>query len=301
MPAAEPVIVVGAGAIGSVYAVKLSARHPVTVVVRRDHAEAIRADGLRLVGRETVTARVDAVTQVESIAPGTIILLTTKVNASEAALRPLANLVRDDTVIVCVQNGLDSEGIARRAVGGRGLVLRAITQFGAIFQAPGVINYTASGYTLLEDGPRSAGLAAMLTASGLDGRVSPDIKTEIWRKLIYNCVINPITAITGTEVGGIADPRLDPLKQLVIDECLAVARTEGVAFTIDFLSTITDVFSASRTIASMRQDLMRGRPTEIEHMNGAVAELGRRAGVDCPVNAALTAVIKAMDRCTMAS
>jgi len=116
VPAAEPVIVVGAGAIGSVYAVKLSARHPVTVVVRRDHAEAIRADGLRLVGRETVTARVDAVTQVESIAPGTIILLTTKVNASEAALRPLANLVRDDTVIVCVQNGLDSEGVARRAV-----------------------------------------------------------------------------------------------------------------------------------------------------------------------------------------
>ena len=301
MPAAEPVIVVGAGAIGSVYAVKLSARHPVTVVVRRDHAEAIRADGLRLVGRETVTARVDAVTQIESIAPGTIILLTTKVNASEAALRPLANLVRDDTVIVCVQNGLDSEGIARRAVGGRGLVLRAITQFGAIFQAPGVINYTASGYTLLEDGPRSAAIAGMLTACGLEGRISPDIKTEIWRKLIYNCVINPITAITGTEVGGIADPRLDPLKQLVIDECLAVARTEGVVFTIDFLSTITDVFSTSRTIASMRQDLMRGRPTEIEHMNGAVAELGRRAGVDCPVNAALTAVIKAMDRCTMAS
>src|SRR5258708_27766691 len=121
----------------------------------------------------------------------------------------------------------------------------------------------------------------MLTASGLEGRVSPDIKTEIWRKLIYNCVINPITAITGTEVGGIADPRLDPLKQLVIDECLAVARTEGIAFTIDFLATISEIFSASRTIASMRQALMRGRPTQIDHMNGAVAPLGRRAGIDC--------------------
>jgi 2-dehydropantoate 2-reductase len=301
VPQADPVLVVGAGAIGSVYAVKLSARHPVTVLVRRDHAEAIRAGGLRLVGRETLTARIDAVTEVESIAPNTVILLTTKVNASEAALRPLADLVRDDTVIVCVQNGLDSEGIARRAVGGRCLVLRAITQFGAIFQAPGEINYTAAGYTLLEDGPRSAAVAAMLTACGLEGRVSPDIKTEIWRKLIYNCVINPITAITGTVVGGIADPRLDPLKQLVIDECLAVARTEGVAFDVDFLTNITQVFSASQTIASMRQDLMRGRPTEIDHMNGAVAALGRQAGVDCPVNAALTAIIKAMDRCTMAS
>ena len=301
MAAAEPVIVVGAGAIGSVYAVKLAARHPVTVVVRPDHAGAIRAGGLRLIGRETLTARVDAVTAVESIGPGTIVLLTTKVNASDAALRPLANLVRDDTVIVCVQNGLDSEGVARRALGGRGQVLRAITQFGAIFQAPGVIHYTSAGYTLLEDGPRSAAIAALLTACGLDGRVSPDIKTEIWRKLIYNCVINPITAITGTEVGGIADPRLDPLKQLVIAECLAVARTHGVEFDVDFMTNITEVFSASRTIASMRQDLMRGRPTEIDHMNGAVADLGRRAGIDCPVNAALTAVIKAMDRCTMAS
>lgn len=301
MPQADPVIVLGAGAIGSVYAVKLSARHPVTVVARPDHVEAIRADGLRLVGRETLTARLTAVTRIESIAPGTTILLTTKVNASAAALAPIAPLVRDDTVIVCVQNGLDSEEIARRAVGGRGLVLRAITQFGAIFQSPGIVNYTASGYTLLEDGPRSAAIAALLTACGLDGRVSPDIKTEIWRKLIYNCVINPITSITGTEVGGIADPRLDPLKRLVIDECLAVARTAGVEFAIDFLPVITEIFSASRTIASMRQDLMRGRPTEIEHMNGAVAALGRRAGIDCPVNAALTAIIKAMDRCTMSA
>ena len=301
MPQADPVIVVGAGAIGSVYAAKLSARHPVTVVVRPDHAEAIRRDGLRLIGRETLTANVTAVTQVEAITPGTVILLTTKVNASAAALAPIAPLVRDDTLIVCVQNGLDSEGIARRAVGGRGVVLRAITQFGAIFQSPGLINYTAAGYTLLEDGPHSAALAAMLTASGLDGRICPDIKIEVWRKLIYNCVINPITAIAGTDVAGIADARLDPLKQLVIDECLAVARTEGVTFETDFLATIAEVFGASKTIASMRQDLMRGRPTEIDHMNGAVAELGRRAGIDCPVNAALTAVIKAMERCTMAS
>jgi 2-dehydropantoate 2-reductase len=300
VPQAEPVIVVGAGAIGSVYAVKLSARHPVTVVVRRDHADAIRAGGLRLIGRETVTARVDAVTEVAAIAPGTIILLTTKVNASDTALRPIVDLLRDDTVIVCVQNGLDSEGVARRAVRDRCLVVRAITQFGAIFEAPGLINYTSAGYTLLEGGPRSAAIAAMLTASGLDGRVSPDIRTEIWRKLIYNCVINPITAITGTEVGGIADPRLDPLKRLVIDECLAVARTQGVAFDFDFLAKITEVYSASRTIASMRQDLMRGRPTEIDHMNGAVADLGARAGIACPVNAALAAIIKAMDRCTMA-
>jgi 2-dehydropantoate 2-reductase len=299
VPQPESIVVLGAGAIGSVYAAKLSAHHPVTVVARPEHVQAIRSNGLRLIGRETTTVRVNAVTRLDALAANTVVLLTTKVNASEAALAPIAELVRDDTVIVCVQNGLDSEGIARRAVRNRCPVLRAITQFGAIFQGPGLINFTASGYTLLEDGPFSAGIAAMLTTAGLDGRISPDIKTEIWRKLIFNCVINPITAITGTEVGGIADPRLDPLKRLVIDECLEVARSEGVSFEIDFLPTIADVFGASRTIASMRQDLMRGRPTEIDHMNGAVAALGRRKGIDCPVNSALTAIIKAMDRCTM--
>ena len=185
--------------------------------------------------------------------------------------------MRDDTVIVCVQNGLDSEGIARRAVGGRCLVLRAITQFGAIFQSPGVINYTASGYTLLEDGPRSAAIAEMLTACRLEGRICPDIKTEIWRKLIYNCVINPITAIAGTEVGGIADARAGSAeaaghRRVPRRRSLAKAST----FDIDFLATIAEVFGASRTIASMRQDLLRGRPTEIDHMNGAVVALGRR-------------------------
>ena len=301
MPTAEPVIVLGAGAIGSLYAAKLAARHPVTVVARRDHVDAIRSGGLRVIGLETLTARVDAVTEIESIAAGTIVLLTTKVNASEAAVGAIADLVRDDTVIVCVQNGLHSEAIARRAARGRCLVLRAITQFGAIHQSPGVVHFTASGYTLIEQGPRSAAIAAMLTACDLDGRVSDDITTEVWRKLIFNCVINPITSITGSDVGGIADARLDPLKQRVIDECLAVARTEGVDFGIDFLRTIAELFGPSRNIASMRQDLMRGKPTEIDHMNGAVVGLGQRAGIDCPVNAALVAIIKAMDRCTMSS
>ena len=295
MSAPEPILVLGAGAIGSLYAAKLAARHPVTIVARAGHVEAIRLHGLRLTGREALTARVDAVTHVDAIADRTIILLTTKVNDSEAAVGAVADRLRDDTIIVCVQNGLHSEEIARRAARGRCLVLRAITQFGAIFQAPGVVEYMVAGHTLIENSPHSATVADRLSACGLDGRVSDNIKAAVWRKLIFNCVINPITSITGSEVGAIADPRLDPLKRLVVGECLQVARTEGVEFDIDFLSTIADVFGSSRNIASMRQDLMRGKPTEIDHMNGAVVDLGRRSGIESPVNAALVAIIKAME------
>src|SRR5262249_19703895 len=194
------------------------------------------------------------------------------------------------------------EEIVKQSIADRSIrVVRAVTQFGAIFREPGVVDYKVAGDTMLEDSDRSAGIAATLTASSLDGRVSPDIRVDVWRKLIFNCVINPITSITGTEGGSIADPRLNPVKQLVIDECLAVARAEGVTFDIDFLSALTTIFGPSRNTASMRQDLLRGKPTEIAFMNGAVVSLGQRHAIACPVNAALTAIIAALAQRKIAS
>ena len=291
----DEIIVLGGGAIGSVYAAKLAPQQPVTLIARQAHADAINRDGLRVTGREVATHRIRAATTVDRIAAGTLILLTTKVTHSREAIAPLAGKVRDDTVILCVQNGLGSEDIVKEAVDWRCLVLRAITQFGAIFHEPGVVDFTAAGATLIEPSARSAEIAALLSGAGLDGRVSDNIQREIWRKLIFNCVINPITAIIGSEVGGIADPKLDPWKQLVVDECLAVAAADGVTFDIAFVPTIAEVFGSARTIASMRQDLLKGKQTEIDHMNGAVVTLGRRFGIDCPVNAALVATIKAME------
>jgi 2-dehydropantoate 2-reductase len=179
-------------------------------------------------------------------------------------------------------------------------VLRAITHFGAIFRTPGVVEYKVAGYTLLEPGPHSAEIAGLLTRSGLDGRISDSIKTDIWRKLIINCVINPITAMIGSDVGGIASPGLGPLKHLVFDECRAVARADGVMLDPDSVEMIDRVFAPSRNIASMRQDLLSGRATEIDHMNGAVADLGRQFGIACPVNAAIVSIIKALEAQRMA-
>jgi 2-dehydropantoate 2-reductase len=290
------VIVYGAGAIGSVYAAKLAAHHDVTVIARPAHAEAINRDGLRIVGREEFVARVRAAAAIDTIAHDTLLLLTTKVNDNREAASAIAEKVRRDTTVLCVQNGLHGERIVGDVLRDRCVVLRAITQFGAIFRGPGVIDLKVIGHTLVERHDRSAAIAALLTASGLDGRISDDINVDVWRKLIFNCVINPITSIVGSEVGGIADARLDPLKQLVIGECLAVARADGVTFDLDFQQALRNLFGPSRNIASMRQDLMNRKRTEIDHMNGAVVELGRRFGIACPVNGALVAIIKAMEQ-----
>jgi 2-dehydropantoate 2-reductase len=292
----DQVLVVGAGAIGSLYAAKLSQRCPVTVVARAAHVEKIRAEGLRVTGVETLTARVGATTEIGPLPPRTLVLLTTKVNDNREAAARLAPALAPDTVILCVQNGLGGEAIVRSAIAAAGVpVLRAVTQFGAIFREAGAIEYKVAGHTLIERHARSAEIADLLTACGLEGRISDAIERDVWRKLIFNCVINPITAMTGTDVGSIADARLDPLKRLVVDECLRVAAAEGVVFDLDFVAAIAAVFGASRNIASMRQDLLKGKPTEIDYMNGAVVAAGRRRGIDCPVNAALVAIVKALE------
>jgi 2-dehydropantoate 2-reductase len=289
------IIVLGAGAIGSLYGAKLAATNDVTLIGRAAHVAAINSHGLQIEGIESQRVRIRATTAVEQIGPNALILLTTKVPGSAAALAPLAPLVRDDTTILCLQNGLGSERIARVALGPRGTVLRGIIQFGATFKSPGVVQHMTTGYTVVEQHQRSNRVAGVLTAVGLDCRISPNIARDVWHKLVLNCVVNPITAILGCEVGGIANPELDALKKLVIDECVAVAATQGLTFAVDFMAQITEVFGPSRNIASMLQDLRRGRLTEIDYMNGAVAALGAEEGVPCPVNGALNAIIKAME------
>jgi 2-dehydropantoate 2-reductase len=180
-------------------------------------------------------------------------------------------------------------------VGDRCAVLRGVTDFGAIFVGPGIVTLKAHGPTSIEAGPRSEQLAELLTRCRLRGRVSRDIARDVWRKLIVNCVINPLTAMTGMEVGWTADERLDPLKRQIVAECLAVAARDGVVFEGDFTRMMNDTYRPSRNLSSMYQDLRKGRRTEIDHLNGAVVALGRHHGIACPVNEGLVAIIKAME------
>jgi 2-dehydropantoate 2-reductase len=289
------IIVLGAGAIGSLYGAKLAVNNDVTLIGRAGHVRAIEENGLQIEGIETKTIPVRAVTHISELQPDTLILLTTKVPAAAMALKPIAPIVRDDTTIVALQNGLESAEIARRALGDRGVVLRGISQFGAIFERAGTIRYMAKGYTLLEDHQRSERIAAVLNDAGLDCRIAVNIRTEVWRKVVFNCVVNPITTIIGSEVGEIVDPRLNRLKQLVIEECVAVAEAEGVELETDLAREINAAYAGSRNLVSMRQDILRGRTTEIDYLNGAVAEVGSRRGVECPVNRGLTDIIKGME------
>jgi 2-dehydropantoate 2-reductase len=289
------IIVLGAGAIGSVYGAKLSRGNDVTLVGRPAHAAQINSRGLQITGLEESVYRLRAVTALEAMPPEALVLLTTKASDSEAAVRSIAALVRADTTLLCIQNGLYVEDLPKSIVGDRCTVLRAITNLGAIYRTPGVVELKALSSTSIEQSRASAAIAETFRAGGLEATVSPRIKDEMWRKLIVNCVINPVNAITRTEVGAIADHRLDPLKRLIVDECVSVARRDGVEFDEDLVDAINRRYAPSRNLSSMQQDLLQGRRTEIDFLNGAVVRLGETFGIPCPVNQALTTIIRQME------
>ena len=289
------ILVLGAGAIGSLYGAKLSKLNEVTVIAREDHASKINKHGLKVAGIEKGIYKIKAATKIKKIENNTLILLTTKAYDSKNAINGIKNLIRKDTVILCLQNGLDIGHIAKKIVGSKCLVLRGITNFGAAFLEPGTIQYNYYGYTSIGKSGKSNAIAYIFNKCGLNCYIPNDIQVDVWKKLILNCVMNPLTAILRIENRKIVDKHLDPLKRLIIDECLRVAKKEGIEFNIDLVKMINKG-STSRNLSSMLQDLLKGKKTEIDYLNGAVVNFGKKYNVKCPVNEALVMIIKEMEK-----
>lgn len=290
------ILVLGAGGIGSLYGARLSQHNDVVLICRKEHADKINKNGLKITGLENKTYRLKAATKIEKIEDNTLILLTTKVYDSAKAINSIKKITKKSTTILCLQNGLYSENIVKGIAGKKCLVLRGITNVGAVFLEPGIVQYNGRSYTLIEKSPRSKEISDSFSNSGLDCNISGNIKADMWRKLILNCVLNPVSAILRVENSGVADENLNPLKKLIVDECLKVARKDGVSFDIDFVKKMNEGIKNSKNLSSMLQDLLKGKQTEIDYLNGAVAKLGKSHGVECPVNKTLTMVIKQMEK-----
>ena len=180
------VIVLGAGAIGSLYGAKLSKLNDVTLIAREEHARQINRKGLKIEGIESETYNVKAATKIQKIENGALIALTTKARDSEKAVNSIKGLIKKDTIILCLQNGLYSEDAVKKIVRGRCLVLRAITNFGAIFLQPGIIRYTSYSYTSIEKSEKSKEIVDNFSKCGLNAYVSVDIKKDMWKKVVFN-------------------------------------------------------------------------------------------------------------------
>jgi len=290
----QRIVVLGAGAVGSAYGALLSRRNDVLLVGRADHVREINAKGLVVEQEEKGTYKLPAVTSLKEIPQDALILVTTKAYDLLDVLKPIRDLVRKDTVVLLLQNGLGIEETASRALKGRGEIIRGLATLASEMLAPGRIRYW-KGQTILSPGTTAARVAQVLEDSGLAVRTATDFPTEVWKKLVVNCVINPLTAILQARDNEIGGELLAGIRHAVVREVVAVGVAEGITLKSDLVDFVDQVIPRYENRSSMLQDLTRGSRTEIDFLNGKVVELGKRHGIPTPANDCLTQLVRFLE------
>jgi 2-dehydropantoate 2-reductase len=288
------IYILGAGAIGSSCGAMLLKRNDVMLIGDKKHVDAINEKGLTVKGGMEDVLRIKADTQIKEIPPNTLIILTTKVHDSQKALEGLVKLLREDTTILILQNGVGNEELVKAVVGDKSHVERGVLHFGAEFLRPGEVTIM-KGWVVLGNNEKGREIAKLFNESGLDTKVTDNLKKDVWNKLVINCLINPLTAILEIRDYEIVSPSLDRLRHGIVRECIEVAKAEGVIFEDDLADIIDKEISGLKNYSSMHQDLMKGKRTEIDFLNGKIVEIGRKHGISAPINETLVSLIKYLE------
>ncbi len=288
----ERVAIVGAGAVGCYFGGMLArARVPVTLIGRAGHIDAIRRDGLFIERSDFQEyVRLDAQTDIRAAAEARIVLLCVKTTDTETAAIAIAPHLQRDSLLTSFQNGVDNVERIRKATGID--AIPAVVYVAAAMSGPGRVKHNGRGDLVLPD----SRIAEVFETAGIRCRISDNIAGELWTKLVMNCAYNAISALSGARYAAIRGdaPALDLMRQ-VIEETAAVAVAAGVRLA-GANELYTDALKLGDAMAtatsSTEQDIARGRPTEIDSLNGYVARRGRELGISTPVNAALHTLVK---------
>ncbi|MFB9151069.1 ketopantoate reductase family protein [Roseovarius ramblicola] len=291
------IAVMGAGAVGCYYGAMLAlAGHEVVLIGRAGFAAEVTRNGLVLEKNgERLVARVAARCDPAAVAGAGLVMVCVKSGDTEDAGRQIAPHLAPGCTVLSLQNGVsNAETLA--AILGRP-VLPVVVYVASRMTDAGVVRHEGRGDLELA-GDGSTDVASLLNAAGVETRVSSDVMASLWAKLVVNCAINPLSAMTGLPYGKMAEQDGMPeLMQDIVREALTVARAEGV-------SVSSSVFETVRTIpvtmagqhSSTAQDLARGRPTEIDFLNGEIVKRAEEHGLDVPLNRAMTLLVKSAER-----
>jgi 2-dehydropantoate 2-reductase len=306
------IAIVGAGAMGSVYAGLLGgAGHEVWAIDRReDHVEAIRRNGLRVEGASgDRTVRIRATTDPAEAGDAELVVLATKamdVTAAAEAVRPLVGV---ETLVVSIQNGLGGPDAAAAVLGEDRVVVGVAGGFGASLVAPGHVHH--NGFELVRLGersgpatPRVEAVAEIWRRAGFNVRTYDDVDRLVWEKLICNVAFSGTCSVLGRTIGEVlASEHAWPVASACAVEAYEVARALGIGLGFDDPVAHVRAFGEAIPGAkpSMLLDLEAGRPTEIDFINGAIPREGARAGVAAPVNETVSALVRALGGGTVES
>jgi 2-dehydropantoate 2-reductase len=298
------VAVVGAGAVGCYFGGMLArAGAPVTLIGRAAHVEAINRDGLFIDSihfQERVS--VSASTEIGAVRDAHLVLFSVKTVDTESTAKALAPHLSPGTILVSLQNGVDNAERIDCAAGIRAIPSVVYVAAGMI--GPGHVKHVGRGDLVIGDAlsKRDAeleGIAATFTRAGVPCRVSENITVELWEKLIMNCAYNAISALSRTKYGRIAEDAgtIEVIKAVVI-EAVAVAGAAGVRLSESGMTEAALKLGKAmpEALSSTAQDIARGKPTEIDSLNGFLVRKGAELGVPTPANQTLYSLVKLLEQ-----
>lgn len=288
------ILVLGAGAIGSCYGAFLSSKNDVTLIGNRRHVNAINSHGLLIYGEIEGKLLVKAETRVEEVPPNSLIILTTKAQDSVEVVEKLKPLLKNDTVILVLQNGLRIKELIQKAAGDKVEVVRGLVLMAAELLDPGRITFW-KGPTIIEHTATGEKIKTLLKESGIEAEVSENIEREEWNKMVVNCVINPLTAVLRVRNNKIGAISLKRVRHEIVEECTLVAKAEGIRLESGLEAEIDRKISGYANYSSMCQDIMKGKATEIGFLNGKVVELGKKHRIATPINETMVGLIRFLE------
>ena len=286
----------GAGSVGCYFGALLArAGHTVTLIGRQAHVQAITAHGLRL---QSATldehVRLSASTEARAVAGADVVLLCVKSTDTETAARQIQPHLAPGALVLTLQNGVDNDERVRAVLGPAQPVAAAVVYVATAMAGPGHVRHFGRGDLLIAPSPVSERLALELAAAGIPTQVSGNVRGALWAKLVINCAYNALSAITQQPYGWLVQQ--DGASAVIADlvaECQAVAQADGVRMDGDVHAAVRGIAqSMPGQLSSTAQDLARGRPSEIEHLNGYVVRRGAALGLATPVNRALLVLVR---------
>jgi 2-dehydropantoate 2-reductase len=296
------IAVMAAGAVGGYFGARLAAAgHDVTFFARGAHRDAIRRNGLKVesaLGDLHLTS-VNVTDNPAGVAPVDLVFFAVKLWDTERAAEQLRALLKPDTRVITLQNGIDSVERLTPILGDA--VVGGSTYLVTVIAEPGVIRHTSPfarircGRVDRRPDPVLAAQVEQIRAAGIDATLSDTMQTELWKKFVLLSGTSSMTSSTRSPIGPIrTDPELRAFFFKLMDEAIAVGKAAGVAFPADFpeeLERAVEAFPPTMK-ASMAHDLERGNPLELDWLAGKVVALGRALGVPTPANEAVYAVLK---------
>jgi 2-dehydropantoate 2-reductase len=297
------IAIVGVGAMGSVYAGVLGdAGNEVWAVdTWAEHVDAIRKRGLTVEGASgNRTVRIQATTDPADVGVCDLVVIATKAFDVEAAAHAAKPMVGADTVVLPIQNGLGSADRVAGVLGDEHVAIGVAGGFGASIVGPGHVHH--NGWELLRLGERNGPgteriqrIARAWEDAGFRVRAYDDVDQLVWEKLICNVCFSGTCAILERTIGEVlGDPSAWHVAASCATEAYDVARARGI--TLDFDDPVAYVRAFGKKIPdarpSMLLDIMAGRPTEIDVINGAIPRAAKEIGLTAPVNETVTGLVK---------